>query len=328
MSYEVVLQDKYYLREWIESISLTDSLDQISYNANIQLKVPEEGISFAPGQVIRISGTPFSAGNNKVYLLNPGVIWECNSSNNSTKHLQLNVYDRTIYLAKSEDEYLFAAGGTASQRLKKYAKDWGIQLANVPDTKQKLSKAIYRTQPLYKMITADLQETVKSGGDMYIPRMTPAGLELFKIGSNATVWKLQAMEEVSQSRTLEGAVTRVKVLGSRETAGNEAPSPVLAVVSSDLIPKLGTLQRMVQDEDVKTEAAAKKLGNAMLTGIQETFSVSGLDINTLRAGDKVELGGLELIVMSVTHQLGDPGHMSLELGSIELVKRRYFLNYG
>ncbi|MNE97676.1 hypothetical protein D3C80_1960650 [compost metagenome] len=84
---------------------------------------------------------------------------------------------------------------------------------------------------------------------------------------------------------------------------------------------------MVQDEDVKTEAAAKKLGSAMLTGIQETFSVSGLDINTLRAGDKVELGGMELIVMSVTHQLGDPGHMSLELGSIELVKRRYFLNY-
>ncbi|MNJ72167.1 hypothetical protein D3C77_687890 [compost metagenome] len=83
---------------------------------------------------------------------------------------------------------------------------------------------------------------------------------------------------------------------------------------------------MVQDENVTTTAAAKKLGNEMLTGIQESFSVSGLDINTLRAGDKVELGGMELIVMSVSHQLGNPGHMSLELGSIELVKRRYFLN--
>lgn len=327
MSYEVVLQDKYYLRELIESISLADSLDQISYNATIQLKVPEKSISLAPGQVIRISGVPFTGGDNKVYLLNPGVIWECNSSNSSTKHIQLNVYDRTIYLAKSEDEYLFPAGGTATQRLKRYAKDWGIQLANIPDTKQKLSKAIYRTQPLYKMITADLQETVKAGGDMYIPRMTPAGLELFKIGSNSLVWKLDAIEEVSQNRTLEGAITQVKVIGSKENTGNETPSPVLAVVSSDLIPKLGTLQRMVQDEDVTTTAAAKKLGNEMLTGIQESFSVSGLDINTLRAGDKVELGGMELIVMSITHQLGDPGHMSLELGSIELVKRRYFLNH-
>lgn len=326
MSYEVVLQDKYYLRELIESISLADSLDQISYNATIQLKVPEKGISLAPGQVIRISGVPFTGGDNKVYLLNPGVIWECNSSNSSTKHIQLTVYDRTIYLAKSEDEYLFPAGGTATQRLKRYAKDWGIQLANIPDTKQKLSKAIYRTQPLYKMITADLQETVKAGGEMYIPRMTPTGLELFKIGSNSTVWKLDAIEEVNQNRTLEGAITQVKVIGSRENAGSDAPSPVLAVVSSDLIPKLGTLQRMVQDEDVTTTAAAKKLGNEMLTGIQETFSVSGLDINTLRAGDKVELGDMELIVMSASHQLGDPGHMSLELGSMELVKRRYFLN--
>lgn len=331
MSYEVVLQDKYYLRELIESISLKDSLDQISYEASIQLKVPSEGLSIAPGQNIRISGVPFS-GTTKVHLLNPGVVWACNSSNKSTKHINLQVYDRTIYLVKSEDEFLFPAKGTASQRLKKYAKEWKIQLGNVPDTKKELNKATYRAQAIYNMITADLRETVKAGGEMYIPRMTPAGLELFRIGSNTTVWKLEAIEEVSQLRTLEGAITKVKVIGSGDESkqtSEDLPSQFLAVVESkDLIPKLGTLQKIVQDGDIKTVAAANKLGKAMLTGIQETFSVSGLDINTLRAGDKVELSGMGLIVMSVSHELGDPGHMSLELGSMEYVKRRYFLNNG
>lgn len=328
MSYEVVLEDKYYLRELIESISLKDSLDQISYEASIQLKVPNEGLSIAPGQEIRVSGVPY-AGKTKVHLLNPGVIWECNSSNKSTKHINLVVYDRTIYLVKSEDEFLFPAGGTASQRLKKYAKEWNIKLGNVPNTEKQLNKATYRAQAIYNMITADLRETVKDGGDMYIPRMSPAGLELFKIGSNTTVWKLKAIEEVNQLRTLEGAITKVKVIGSgNETkqSSEDLPSQFLAVASSELIPKLGTLQRIIQDEHIKTTTAAKKLANSMLTGIQETFSVSGLDINTLRAGDKVELNGMGLIVMSVTHQLGDPGHMSLELGTSEYVKRRCFLN--
>ena len=42
MSYEVVLDNKQYLRELVESISLKDSLEQIAYEATIQLKVPAE----------------------------------------------------------------------------------------------------------------------------------------------------------------------------------------------------------------------------------------------------------------------------------------------
>lgn len=66
----------------------------------------------------------------------------------------------------------------------------------------------------------------------------------------------------------------------------------------------------------------------MLSGIQETISVTSLDINTIRAGDKVDLAGsgMELIAMTVRHELGDPGKMVLELGSPELVRRRFYMN--
>jgi len=380
MSYEIVLQDKYYLRELIESISLKDSLDQISYQADIKFKVSTGFPDMQPGQEIRVSGIPFGL-TTWHPLLDPGVVWECDSSNNATKHMSMTVYDRTIYLAESEDEYLLPAGQTASQRLRKYATDWGIKLATIPDSKTQLKKAVYRSQAIYNMITSDLQETVKSGGDMFIPRMTTNGLELFEIGSNKDVWVLQAIEETSQRRSLKGTITKVKVIGTEDRkakattkpsaktadkkdtitipegmtleeigrlyggkvdkkskkkgkkakikAGSkvELPSKILAIATGQTS-KFGTLQRMIQDEDVKTTAAAKKLGESMLSGIQETYSVSCLDLNTLRAGDVVNYSNMDLIATSVTHDLGDPGHMRLELASENYVRRRYFLKYA
>ncbi|MNJ35439.1 hypothetical protein D3C77_301760 [compost metagenome] len=375
MSYEVVYQDKHYLRELIESISLKDSLDQISYQASIRLKVTDDFPDLQPGQPIRVSGVPYG-GKEMVYLLNPGVVWECDSVNRDTKHMTVTVYDRTIYLAKSEDEYLLPAGQTASQRLRKYAADWGIKLSTVPDTKTTLKKAVYRSRPIYHMINADLQETAKAGGDMYIPRITPTGLELFRVGSNKDVWVLEGIEETNQLRTLEGTITKVKVIGTedRKTKAKSAsksgktptdipdgmtleeigrlyggkvdkkskqqgkkakikadskvelPSKILAIVTGETS-KFGTLQRMVQDEDVKTAAAAKKLGESMLSGVQETFTVTCVDLNTIRAGDAVIYSNMRLIVTSVLHDLGDPGHMTLELTWPEIVRRRYFLNY-
>lgn len=333
MSYEVVYQDKYYLRELIESIKLKDSLDQISYQADITLKVTGDFPNIQPGQDIRISGVPFGR-SDMVYLLNPGVVWECESSDKATKHMALTVYDRTIYLAKSEDEYLLPAGQTASQRIRKYAADWGIKLSTVPDTKTKLKKAVYRPRPIYNMITSDLQETVKSGGDMYIPRMTAAGLELYKIGSNKEVWILQGIEETQQKRTLEGTITKVKVIGTEDRkqtkqkkVTTELPSKILAIETGDT-KQFGTLQRMIQDEDVKTTSAAQKLGKSMLSGVQETFTVKGLDLNTLRSGDAVNYNGLRLIVTGISHELGDPGHMLAELASEDYVRRRFFLRYA
>ncbi|MDU2243080.1 MAG: phage portal protein [Paenibacillus sp.] len=335
MSYEVVLQNKFFLRELVESITLKDSLDQISYQGMIGLSIPASFPGIEPGQEIRISGVPYdgdrssvggqAGGGAMVPLLHPGVVWDCSSTLKQTKHITVTVYDRTIYLAKSEDEYLFPAGGTAAQRLRKYAADWGISLDKVPDTKTKLKKTVYRPQTLYNMMMSDLKETVKAGGDMYVPRMTPAGLTLFKIGSNNVVWKLEQLEEATQNRTLEGTVTRVKVIGT-EDKGDSAPSKVLAVASGETA-KYGVLQRILQDENVKTAGAAKKFAESMLTGQGQSYTVTCLDLNTIRAGDKVNFNGLNLIVTSVSHELGDPGHMTLELATLDDVKRRYYLDH-
>lgn len=320
--YEVVLADKYYLREVVERAVLEESLDEISYRGTVTLVATPDFPGISPGQPIRVSGVPFG-GTGMAYLLNPGVVWDTDSTKRGLNHLTITIYDPTIYMARSEDEYLFPAGQTADQRIKKYASDWDIPLATLPSTGIQLSKAVYRAQPIYSMILADLRETVSKGGKMYRPRMTPAGLELFELGTNKTVWVLeedQNLEESSQRRTLEGSVTQVKVLGA---APDEGRSPVLALEKGDTA-NLGTLQRVIQDPKVTTAGAAKKAAQEMLSGVQEAITVTGIDINTIRAGDKVQYNGQDLLVISVRHELGSPGHMQLELGTEAYVRRNFY----
>lgn len=320
--YEFVLANKYFLRELLESVTLEESLDEIAYRAVVKMVVTPDFPGIAPGQEARVSGIPFG-GNSMVYLLHPGVVWECDSITQGQKHLTATVYDKTIYIAKSEDEYLFPAGQTATQRLQEYASDWDIPLGQIPDTGTPLAKAVYRAQPIWSMILADLKDTVAKGGEMYRPRMTPDGLELFKLGSNETVWVFemdQNVEEISQLRTLEGTVTKVKIVGNAE---DDKRSPVLAIVAGETY-QYGTLQKIItKDKDDSVSNATTK-GQNMLCGVQETFNVSGIDINTIRAGDKVQLNGMNLLVASVRHELGSPGHMTMTLADSDYVRRRYY----
>ncbi|MNX55029.1 hypothetical protein D3C86_857760 [compost metagenome] len=322
-NYKVILQNKYDLTPLVESISLRDSLDQIAYQATISLIVNSSLPAIEPGQDIRVSGVPYG-GTSLVYLLQPGVIWECESSG-SPKRLTLTVYDKTIYLDRSEDEYLFPKGQSADERMKKYAQHWNIPLhKDMPNTKTKLARAMYRAQSIYSMMTNDIRETAKLGGELFHPRMTPSGLILHKLGSNSVVYSLDFNTEVAQSRSLEGAVTEVKVIGSSESGNEDIPSKVLAMVKGQT-DKLGTLLKIAQDDAVKTEAAAKTLAKSKLAGIQHSLTVTSLDVNTIRAGDAVMFSGERLIVTSVSRELKIGGTMTLELATMEDVRRRFYL---
>lgn len=319
MSYEVIYANKYDLSELIEDISLEESLEEIAYRASMKLVVTPDMPMITPGQSIRVAGIPFG-GNRKENLLHPGVVWECQSTNTGIKRLSLTAYEKTIYLAKSEDELLMPKDQTATERLQVYAKQWGISVGNVVNTKEKLARSIKRSQTILSMIMEDLKETVKKGGGMFKPRMTIRGLELVKVGGNAAVWELEAIQEVTQSRTLEGAVTRVKVMGSQTSEYSEPKS--LAIMSKDT-EKFGTLQKIISDSNIKTIEQAEAAGKKILLGLQETLSVTALDINTIRAGDKVRMNGQELIVTRVRHQLGSPGRMELELATEAKVRRDF-----
>ncbi|MTV47767.1 phage portal protein [Heliobacillus mobilis] len=349
--YEVVLDNQWFLRELTQSITMEESLDEIAYRAVIKIVATSDFPGIRNGQPIRVSGIPFD-GKEMAYLLHPAVVWDIQSLNRGVKHITVTAYDLTIYLAKSDDERLFPAGQTASQRLSVYAEEWGIPLGQVADTGIPLARALYRPQSIWSMIQKDLQETVAKGGELFRPRMTPDGLSLIPIGANDVIWVLEAeqnIEELGQHRTLEGAVTRVKVLGTKRgspevqinTSGmslqdiaklstgegkqQEMPSPVLAVVDGDTA-TYGTIQKVLQDSKIKSIADAQTAGEQVITktGFIEMFTVRGIDINTIRAGDRVMLNSMELIVCSLQRECGTLGHLTLELASRDEIRRRYF----
>ncbi|AYB42334.1 XkdQ/YqbQ family protein [Paenibacillus lautus] len=324
MSYKVILQDQYDLSPLVEAISLRDSLEQVAYQGTVNLVVTPDMPPISPGMAIRISGIPYGK-KDYVPLLHSAVVWEVETSNNGVKRMTLTLYDRTVYLDKSEDEYLFPAKQTATQRFKKYAADWNLKIAVLPDTEKQLGRSVYRTQSIYASMFADLRETAKAGGKLYHPRMISSGLELYELGTNKEVYILEAITDTTQSRTLEGAATKVKVLATAASeTGKEVPSKVMAIEEKD-IAKYGQLQAIIQDDEVKSPAAARQLARSKLRGIRETISLNAPDINTIRAGDAVMLGSMKMLVISVSRELGSPGSMMLELGSYDDVKRRFYL---
>lgn len=319
---EVVFDNKYYLSDLVESVTLEDALDEIAYSATVQFVVTPDFPEVAAGKPMRVSS--LSPGDNPaMQVLLDGLVWSREWVRRGQKRLSVDIFDRTIYLARSEDEYLFPAGQTATQRLKRYAGDWAISLGTVAETGVTLGKSVYRAQSIYSMIKEDLAETAEKGGGLYRARINgPQQLELIKLGSNKKVWMLELIEEQSDKESLEGAVTQVKVLGS---AIEDELSEVLALVKDDAnLKKYGVLQRVVSSEKIEDASQATTVGKRLLGGPLSTIDVSGPDINEIRAGDKVVLDNQELLVARVKHELGVPGRMNLELATEDVIRRMFY----
>ena len=322
MNYQVILGGKYDITEAIEagSMSLSDALDDIAMRFKVTVTVVSGLPNIKLPMSIVLKGIPASGGS-RVTLFD-GVVWDITDSYKGTHYISITAYERTKYMAESEDEYLFNAGMTASSIIKRIASDWNIPLGSIADTKIKLAKQLFRGgKNLYSIIRDVLVETVDKGGNMYIPRMAGGKLELVPIGSNSAVWLLETIESAQRTITMDGMVTKVKVLGNSDSDNKR--SPVLATVTGDTA-KYGTIQKVHSDSQIKNASQAKTAGRKLLSGPIETFSYSGIDINTIRAGDKVRFDGRDLIVTSVEHALGEPGHMNMELAPLQVVKKKYY----
>lgn len=322
MTVQIIVAGRYDLSDYVESLTLEDSLEEIALCAQIKLVDAPDLPSIEPGWPIEVKGTNPADGDRAVRLLSPGVVWECQRLDGVQPRLSLTAYDKTIYLAKSEDERLVPGKQTATQRLKQYAKEWGIPVGNVPDTRIALARDIRRLQSIFSMIIEDLKETAAKEGDMYRPRVAADGLTLVRIGGNETVWSLDVAEETSRTMSLEGTVTQVKVMGAQES--EHTVSKTLVIEKKDTA-KYGTLQKVVMDAKIETPAQARSYARKTLSGLHETYSVTAPEsIPTIRAGDRVQLGGKSLIVIKARHQLGEAGRMELDLATESQVRRDYF----
>lgn len=316
----IILNGQYDITDLNEGVTLSESIDGIAYTANIRLASTGELEKLRPDVMNTIEVIEPNFETKKDETIFSGIVWDIIDSRQKRGMYTLVGKERTIYLEESEDEYLLPAGQTATQRIKRYCNDWGIPIGSIANTGTALSKAVYRQQPILDMMLSDIKETAQKGGRLYKLRMQ-GKLDLVEIGSNKTIWELQSVtEEKSKKRTMSGAVTQVKVLGKAE---DDKRSPIIGIYKKDT-DKYGTLQKIVSDDKVKSASQGKAKARSMFMGASETVNIRGIDINTIRAGDKVILDGTILYVIDITHELGRPGKMSLSLGSLDHIKRRFY----
>ena len=330
-SYTLLLQEEYDLSDLVESITLEDSIDEVALHAVVKLRVVAGMPKIETGMHCRLRGTLFgtsTVGDLVGSPILPAVIWDLEVEYRSSgKSITLSIFDASIYLTKCEDEYLFSTRQTASQRLKRYLKDWNVPVDTVADTKVVLAKAVYRAHPIWSFIMDDLKETARKGGDVFRPRVTGKGLSLLKLGSNKDIWVFavgENIEETGRKESMEDAVTQVKVLGKQS---EDTRSPVLAIVKGSNIRKYGTIQKVLQDSKVEKAGEAKTAASRMLSGPGRNQTVQGPDVNTLRAGDKLVLSDEEVYAYSVQHTLGSPGKISLQVASLDYIRRKNYA-YG
>lgn len=305
------------ISELVEKIGISEAIDDISYQCDMNLVVTkalqERGVK--PGEAITVIDQEM---NQTVFQ---GILWDIDSSDKGQKYISVAAFDRMKYLEESEDEYLFPEGQTATQRVKKYCEDWGIPVGSLPETGVLLAKARYRKRTIRDMMQADIKETALKGGKMYRLRLGYK-LDIFELGSNKEIPLLlrgENMVEITQKRTLTGTVTQVKVLGAEK----EDNSLVLTVERKGT-EEFGTIQKIIQDEKITNVNEAKAAANNVLSGVQETIGYKGVDIPSVRAGDKVMLHDWGFLVVSVARELGRPGTMNLVLAGTSYVRRRFF----
>ena len=163
MTYKVIVDDKYDVTKLVETITLKDSLDQIAYQANIRLAVSASSRSACDFTGHGGADQRGSFGEKSmVYLLHPAVIWEAESANSGTKRLSLTVYDRMIYLEKSEDEFLFPRIRRQYNGSKLTLRNGKSPWLRVARDQASWVRRVSVTDD-FSMIFADLKETAKSG---------------------------------------------------------------------------------------------------------------------------------------------------------------------
>lgn len=326
MNVEVIYQDKYYFGELLKSVSLEDSLDEIAQRAIVTLEYTKDLPPLSLGQDIRISGYLYGQKEFKPYFHN-AVLWEIESNWQTNKEITLILYDKCIYL-KSEEEYLWPAGLTATKRIQKYLQDLGLKIGTLEDTKIKLPKTVYRAQSIASMIKEDLKATVMKGGDMYRVYMSPGGVELRKLksnlGSGGKIFEFSTENdvnifEITQKRTLENMVSKIKVLGS---APDDLKSPIIAIVAGDT--QYGVIQKILQDDDIENINEAKERAKLLLEGKEETFTFTTICIPQIQAGDQIKLNKMELIVYEVRHEFGKNGKSIISAAREEYIRKVYY----
>lgn len=294
-------------------IELSETFDDISYTGKITLKLPEsmKGIPIEQGFPIEINTKDGNVFN--------GVVWTAEENEKHHKTLNLTCKERTVYMEQSEDQFMFKAGTTATQRTMEICGKWGIPTGIMVDTGIGLAATPPMTGNIHEMLISFLKETAQKGGGLFKFRMG-AALDLLPVGYYN--WGMYEIENIRRSASLEGAVTQVKVVGAKDSGTKGSVSGTY----SNATGQVGTMQRVVTEALATNDGTANTVAQSTFTLGKKSIEFDAVDQPFIRCGDAVTIPDGTFIVSSVTHKSGSPGHMHVQVMDFDTIKGEFFSN--
>lgn len=315
--YKIIIKDM-DVSDLVIRVTLSEGIDSIAYTASINMRISRD-MSL---NLLMNEGDNIDIIDPEGKVVFRGVIWNKNTDVVYFKTGTIECKERTVYLENSEDEYLFN-GGTATSRARRICRDWNVPIGHFPDTGITLTDTGPRVGNLYDMMLEDLRETAFKGGGLFKYRFLDK-LHLFKVGSNEIEHDISnIITSVNQTASLDGSITRVKVLGS--TDEENKLSPVTGTFSK-YVSDVGTIQKVVKDDKIESYSQAKARAQSMFVKSVKTIDVALVDSPSIRAGDKVFLNGFFAFATYVEHELmSSRGSLSkITLEDFDQVRSRYY----
>lgn len=323
--FELWINNGTYIRidPLMTELSLKESVDDIAYTMSVELAVSSQlkSLGITKGTNIELWGYHYYTG--AYWLIFKGIVWEA-THNKTEQTLRLTCKERTIYLQESEEEWVWAEGQTATDRINQMANYMELPIGEILDTEIGLKKD-RRVGTQYNSILQDLKETAQKGGKLFRLRMDEK-LDLFELGTNEHVAEIsQVCEKITEKESFRGLTTKVKVLGKNEgDKDNPAYSPIIGEYWKDT-EKYGWVQKIIQDEKIEDWSQGQEKANLLFSPGEDSIQVSCTeDINILRAGNKVLYYGNEYYISDMEHIPGGRGKMNLTLMTYEQLKIKFY----
>ena len=244
-----------------------------------------------------------------------GYIWTRGyKSGLEDREIVIKCYDNLIYLQESEESEFFSAGKSSKDVLSTLCEKWGVPLEFDYETITHAKLALRGN--LADIIMADVLDLVKDQtGEKYVILSSKDTLQVKGYGKNSTIYKFMAGQNAILTKsecTMSGMVTKVVVLGKADDEDSRDPIEATVLGATD---KYGTIQRLIDRDENKTLADAKKEAEGILKNEGSPkweYELTAPDIPWIRKGDKVYVNAGDiyqryLYVLSVERSISAKG---------------------
>jgi hypothetical protein len=298
MAYELVIQtgkNKYIKPAVVDGVTWDTELRDVPGKLTFSVYA-DKALKFSEGNPVR-----FKSGKKNIFY---GFVFTKKDNKDNT--VQVTAYDQIRYL-KNKDTYIFR-NKTASEIIKMLAKDYGLNLGTITDTKMKIKSLVEDNKTLLDMVMEALDLTLDKKAILYVLYDNFGKLTLKKAGSGNMKLKTLINHDTAESYEYESSIdsdtyNRIKLVYENK---EKKTRDVYMEKSGKSINNWGLLQYYEKLNDPANGKAKAKAMLKLKNRVTKSLSVKGA------FGDIAVRAGVSIPVALKMSDITQEGYLLVE----------------